>query len=98
MKQELIEKMNTLITSAFGLVAALAWNSTVQAIFNKYYQKGEGIESQVIYAVAVTVIAVLVTVWAGNAMKKAKEREERRSKRNLEKAREKKKATRKSTA
>jgi len=38
MKKEIMEKLIALITTAFGLVAALAWNSAIQAIFAKYYQ------------------------------------------------------------
>ncbi len=77
MRQEIIEKMSALITSAFGLVAALAWNSAIQAIFSKYYQKpGEDILGQVIYASVVTVVAVLITVWISLAAKRAEEREE----------------------
>ena len=37
MKKEVIEKIAALITAAFGLVAALAWNGAIQAIFTKYY-------------------------------------------------------------
>lgn len=29
MKVEIIEKLSTLVTAAFGLVAALAWNGTI---------------------------------------------------------------------
>ena len=33
MKDTLIEKFSTLITTAFGLVAALAWNEAIKALF-----------------------------------------------------------------
>ncbi|MFW6014790.1 MAG: DUF5654 family protein, partial [Candidatus Nanoarchaeia archaeon] len=33
MKAEVIEKLAALITVAFGLIAALAWNETIKAIF-----------------------------------------------------------------
>lgn len=57
--------MLTLATSAFGLVAALAWNSLIQEFVNSYVKKllpsGSGIISLLIYALVVTVLAVFVT-------------------------------------
>jgi len=37
MKKDIIEKLATLITAAFGLVAALAWNSAIQNIFVRIF-------------------------------------------------------------
>lgn len=57
--------MLTLATSGFGLVAALAWNSVIQEFVNTYVKKalpnGSGIWSLLIYAVIVTILAVLIT-------------------------------------
>lgn len=62
---EVIRQMLTLATSGFGLVAALAWNSLIQAIVNDYLKKvlpsGSGIISLLIYALVITLLAVLVT-------------------------------------
>lgn len=59
-------QMLTLATSGFGLVAALAWNSFIQELVNNYIKKflpqGSGIISLLIYAVAVTALAVAVTL------------------------------------
>lgn len=61
----LAKQMLTLATSAFGLVAALAWNSLIQEFVNSYVKKflpnGSGIISLLIYALVVTVLAVFVT-------------------------------------
>lgn len=63
--QELAKQMLTLATSAFGLVAALAWNSFIQEFVNSYVKKflpnGSGLISLLIYAVVVTILAVVVT-------------------------------------
>ena len=63
--KELLKQMLTLATSGFGLVAALAWNSLIQEFVNSYVKsflpQGSGIISLLIYAVIVTVLAVLVT-------------------------------------
>lgn len=64
MKKLVIDRFSALVIAAFGLVAALAWNSAVQSIF-KQYVPGEGIIPKLIYAVAVTMIAVLITLWVG---------------------------------
>lgn len=70
MKKEIIEKISSLIVAAFGLVAALAWNSAIQAIFQKYFGTAEGIVPMLIYAVVVTIIAVLVTMWIAKIAEK----------------------------
>ena len=61
---ELINQMLTLATSGFGLVAALAWNNTIQTIVKEYIEPrvpGSGLVSQLIYALIVTLLAVLIT-------------------------------------
>lgn len=63
MKKQVIEKMATLITTAFGLVAALAWNGAIEAIFKEVFGTSDGIVSMLVYAVVVTTIAVLATIW-----------------------------------
>jgi len=63
---EAVKQMVTLSTSAFGLVAALAWNSVIQEFVNGYVKKwlpdGSGLVSLFIYAVVVTILAVTVTL------------------------------------
>lgn len=63
MKKQILEKVTTLIVSAFGLVAALAWNGAIQAIFKEVFGVTEGIIAMLVYAVVVTIIAVVATVW-----------------------------------
>lgn len=72
MKSEVIEKIAVLITTAFGLVAALAWNGAIQAIFKEVFGTAEGVGPMVIYALVVTVIAVIATVWIGKLSEKTK--------------------------
>lgn len=72
MRSEVIEKLSSLITVAFGLVAALAWNGAIKAIFIKFFGTAEGIGPMLVYAVVVTLIAVIVTIWIGKASEKAK--------------------------
>ncbi len=75
MRNEVTEKIAALATAAFGLVAALAWNGAIQAIFKKVFGTAEGIGPMLVYAVVVTIIAVIVTIWIGKASQKAKAKE-----------------------
>jgi len=63
---EIMRQMLTLATSGFGLVAALAWNSLIQDLVNNYVKKwfpqGSSLLSLLIYAVIVTVLAVVITL------------------------------------
>ena len=77
MKGEVIDKIAALITAAFGLIAALAWNGAIQAIFVKVFGSAEGIVPMIVYAIVVTVIAVIATIWVGKASSKAKKNEEK---------------------
>ncbi|MBU3964526.1 hypothetical protein KJ591_03310 [Patescibacteria group bacterium] len=72
MKVEIVEKLSALITAAFGLVAALAWNGTIQAIFKKVFGTADGILSMLVYAIVVTIIAIVATIWIGKVAEKAK--------------------------
>ena len=75
MKSGVIEKIAALLTVAFGLVAALAWNGAIQAIFKQLFGSAEGIVPMLTYAVIVTVIAVIVTIQIAKAVEKAKTKE-----------------------
>lgn len=63
--RELIQQLITLSTSGFGLVAALAWNETIQAFVKEFILKRFpsqfGIISQLIYALIITAFAVFIT-------------------------------------
>lgn len=65
MKKDVVDKLAALITAAFGLVAALAWNDTIKAIFKQVFGESSTLGAMIIYAVVVTVIAVFVTIWIG---------------------------------
>lgn len=70
--EEVLDKMAALLTAAFGLVAALAWNGAIQELFKEVFGSAENLSAQLIYAVVVTVIAVLATILIARAAAKAK--------------------------
>ena len=72
MKKDVIEKIATLITAAFGLVAALAWNDAIKALFvGPCGSESAGPLCAIsgggpwVYAVLVTILAVIATIWIG---------------------------------
>lgn len=71
LRREVVDKMSQLATAAFGLVAALAWNSAIQAIFARF-SPGTAIWALLGYAVFVTIIAVVVILVIGRIAGKLK--------------------------
>lgn len=84
MKKDVMEKLAALITAAFGLVAALAWNDAIKALFRGPC-KILGVANPDagalcalstggpwVYAIVVTIIAVLATIWIGKVAQRAK--------------------------
>jgi len=61
LKKETLSRFTTLITAAFSLVAALAWNDTIKALFIMLFGKAETFWAMLVYAVIVTIIVVVIT-------------------------------------
>ena len=72
---EVIEKIAVLMTAAFGLVAALAWNGAIQTIFKEVFGDSSTIGAMVIYAVIVTIIAVFAVIWIAKAAERQNKRQ-----------------------
>ncbi len=71
---EAIDRVTILITTALGLVAALAWNSAIQKLFSVAFGTQSGLVAMFTYAVAVTAIAVVVIIYFTKIATKLKER------------------------
>ena len=52
--------MIALATAAFGLVAALAWNTFITDLIGLFLKKGSGLWAELLYAVIITIIAIIV--------------------------------------
>lgn len=67
-------QMLTLATGSFGLVAALAWNELIKAVIETYIRPYLGVDSGIIsmaiYAIIVTIVAVVITINLTNLQKK----------------------------
>ncbi len=72
MKILIVDKMSALITAAFGLVAALAWNEAIKAIFKEIFGTAEAIAPMLIYAIVVTIAAVIMTIIVARSLSKMK--------------------------
>lgn len=77
-RTQALEKMITLLTGGFGLVAALAWNDAVKKLFAELFgEERSSLIAQLGYAVAVTIIVVILSINLSRLTKK-KEREEKK--------------------
>jgi len=65
LRAEAVGTFTMLITSAFGLVAAFAWNDVVKRSIERYFAPGEGLKSSLIYAIIVTLLAVIISFQLG---------------------------------
>jgi len=72
LKTEVLDKISALVTAAFGLVAALAWNDAIKTIFKEVFGESNTIGPMVLYAVIVTIIAVILTIIVARAVANAK--------------------------
>lgn len=78
LRREIVDKMASLATAAFGLVAALAWNNAIQALFRRFYPAPDdpaALWPLVGYAALVTVVAVLVILWVSRIAGRLKREE-----------------------
>ena len=63
--------MISLATVAFGLIAAGAWNKLIADVIAIFLKPGSGVVAELIYAVLVTILAIVVV----NSLGKLAERE-----------------------
>ncbi len=79
---EIVKQMLTLATAGFGLVAALAWNSLIQTLVDDYIKiwlpSGGKLTSQIVYALIVTILAVIVTYQLSKFLRKLEAKEEKK--------------------
>ncbi|KKQ98225.1 MAG: hypothetical protein UT24_C0014G0040 [Candidatus Woesebacteria bacterium GW2011_GWB1_39_12] len=76
-KKQFSSQLLKLVTSGFGLVAALAWNELIKEFIKIYIQpffgQSSGFVSLLIYALFVTLLAVFVTYQLSKIARKEKE-------------------------
>ena len=69
-KIEMLKTLGTMMTTAFAFVAGLAWNGAIESLIKDFIEAGSATNGLVLYAVIVTIIAVVVTILLGRALGK----------------------------
>jgi hypothetical protein len=72
LREEVLTQVGALMTAAFGLVAALAWNGAIQAVVKAVFGTTDDILGQLIYAIIVTIVAVVATILIARSIASAK--------------------------
>ena len=67
-----MDKFAALVTAAFGLVAALAWNDAIKAVFKEVFGTADAVGPMLIYAIIITIVSVILTLTVARAASKAK--------------------------
>ena len=79
MTGEVLDKFAELITTALGLVAALAWNTAIQNLFDIIFGEAGGeLAGQFLYAILITIVVIFATISVARAAERAKSAEEER--------------------
>ena len=63
LRKEIKERTVGYILAAFGLVAGLAWNEAIKGLIDQFFPNSGSVAIKFIYAVIVTIIIVLVSVY-----------------------------------
>ncbi|MBN1779413.1 MAG: hypothetical protein JW816_04345 [Candidatus Buchananbacteria bacterium] len=75
LKIEILEKVSSLATAGFGLVAALAWNDAIKDLFAQLFPNPDNnLIAKFVYALFITSLVVLVTVQLGRVVNLAKKK------------------------
>jgi multisubunit Na+/H+ antiporter MnhB subunit len=64
--------MSALIIGALGLIAALAWDEYLNQLFKHFFPDSDGLGSGLVYALFISIVAVLVTIFLGKSSEKKK--------------------------
>ena len=75
---EVLDKFSELITTALGLVAALAWNEAIQQLFTQLLgEAGGALAAKFVYATLTTIVVIFAAIAVSRAAQRAKKAEER---------------------
>ena len=69
---QILEKMSQLMTAAFGLVAALAWNDAMKLAIKVFFGEAQQLRVLFGYAALITIVAVIASLWVANVTHKVK--------------------------
>ncbi|MDD1767482.1 MAG: DUF5654 family protein [Methanomassiliicoccales archaeon] len=72
MKMQIMETIAALMTAAFGLIAALAWNEAIRELIAQFFAGGDALMGLFVYAILVTIIAVIAGLLIARSLAKLK--------------------------
>jgi H+/gluconate symporter-like permease len=93
LKLQLVETFATLMTAAFGMVAALAWNEAIKTFVQEFFGSENALVPMLIYAIVVTIIAVICILLIARTLgrlRESMEAEEEKKKKEVEEEKKKK--------
>jgi Family of unknown function (DUF5654) len=70
-RAQYLATMIALASAAFGVIAALAWNTAITDLIKQWLPAGKGIGPEFLYAAIVTIIGVIIMVQLGKLAEKA---------------------------
>ena len=73
MKEQVLDTIAALMTDAFGLIAALAWNTAIADAVHQYFASpGDQLMGEFVYAILVTILAVIAIILIARSIAKLK--------------------------
>ena len=72
-KVQLVETFATLMTAAFGMIAALAWNGAITALIHEVFGTETKLIPLFVYAIVVTIVAVICIIFIARTLGKLKD-------------------------
>jgi len=80
-EEEIRKKTVGYIVTALGLVAGLAWNDAVKALIEYFFPAEQNsLQAKLIYAVLITIVVVLASVYLAKIFKKEELEEKKKGK------------------
>jgi hypothetical protein len=71
LEKEIREKTLGYIVTSFGLVAGLAWNDAIKSMIEEFFPlHKDTVKAKTVYAVVITAIVVLVSIYLSRLFKK----------------------------
>jgi hypothetical protein len=73
-RAQYLATMIALASAAFGMIAALSWNTAISDLIKQLLPAGKGISSEFIYAAIITIVGIVVMVNLGKLAEKTGEK------------------------
>lgn len=79
-KEEVANKTAGYIVTALGLVAGLAWNDAIKSAIEHFFpMEQNGLEAKFVYAVTITLVVVLISVYVVRLLKRDEKKPAKKS-------------------